>query len=218
MKKKASKKILKKAAEKVGARISARTVKAKAKVAVKLVVSATVAVRGPGVGERVPGFALVDQSGKKVSLDDLLGGGPVVIYFYPKADSSGCTAETCEFDAGLAELKGLKGLKGAGGARVVGISPDKAGLVAKFATKHGVRFSLLSDEPSASGGKAGKATPLTISAYGVWGEKSMYGNVYMGVLRTTFVIDGAGVVVRRWDNVKVPGHAAEVLAFVRGLV
>jgi len=133
-----------------------------------------------------------------VSLKELKG-KPVVLYFYPKDDTSGCTKEACDFRDGLPNFSKSK-------AVVIGVSKDSVESHKKFKTKHKLNFALGSDED-------GKVC----EAYGVWKEKSMYGRKYMGVERSTFVIDGAGVLRAEWRKVKVPGHAEEVLAAVKGL-
>ena len=127
-----------------------------------------------------------------------------MLYFYPKDDTSGCTAEACQFRDLLPNFKKIN-------AVVLGVSPDDMHSHAKFANKHDLNFTLLADEYDASD------TPIACEAYGVWQEKSMYGNSYMGVVRTTYLIDRKGKVVRRWDKVKVPGHAEEVLEAVKAL-
>ena len=149
-------------------------------------------------GEKAPDFALPDADGNTVKLAGLKG-RPVVVYFYPKDDTSGCTAEakgfTCLADA----------FKKAG-AEVLGISPDNPASHRKFQDKYGLGVRLLADEER----KAAEA-------YGVWVEKSMYGRKYMGVERATFLVDKAGTIARIWHKVKVPGHAEEVLEAVRTL-
>lgn len=154
------------------------------------------------VGSKIPSFTLADQSGAAVSLKSLLG-APLVLYAYPKADTSSCTKQACGFNEALPRLAKL-------GARVVGLSPDEPKALAKFAAKYKLDFPLLAD-PAKKG-----ETPATLDALGVWGEKSMYGNTYMGVIRTTYLLDAKGVVTHRFDAVKVPGHAAAVLAALGG--
>lgn len=155
------------------------------------------------VGDVAPAFTLPDQSGTPRSLSEFAG-GPVVLYFYPKADTPGCTTQACGFNEALPLLRGV-------GAQVIGISPDPTKPIAKFAAKYNLTFPLLGDLPDAASG-----VPTTIDAYGVWGEKSMYGKKYMGVLRTTYLLDGQGRITHRFDAVKVEGHAQEVLAALRG--
>lgn len=149
-------------------------------------------------GKKAPDFELPDAQGKALRLSSLKG-HPVVVYFYPKDDTSGCTAEAKDFTCLADDFKQA-------GAEVIGISPDSPESHAKFADKYGLGVRLLSDE----GRK-------TLEAYGVWVEKSMYGRKYMGVERTTFLVDRAGKVAKSWHKVKVPGHAEEVLAAVKAL-
>jgi len=153
-------------------------------------------------GSRVPDFRLPDADGKTHTLAACKGKS-VILYFYPKDDTSGCTAEACDFRDLLPKFDAAKTV-------VFGVSPDGVASHAKFAKKHGLNFTLLADEP----GKGG--TPATCSAYGVWQEKSMYGRKYFGVVRTTYLIGPDLRVIRRWDKVSVPGHAAEVLAAIGG--
>lgn len=149
-------------------------------------------------GARAPLFTLADQEGAKWSLKAALGGGPGVVYFYPKDDTSGCTKEACGFRDSLAAFEGL-------GAWVVGVSPQGVESKAKFAAKHGLGFPLLADEGA-----------RVCEKYGVWQEKSMYGRSYMGVVRTTYVLGRSGKVLRRFDRVRVAGHAEAVLGVLRG--
>lgn len=155
------------------------------------------------VGKKAPAFTLRDQDGKKHQLKDDAG-RPVVVYFYPKDDTSGCTKEACAFRDLLPKFHKSK-------AVVFGVSPDDEKSHAKFVAKHDLNFTLLADVPGADG------LPKVCEKYGVWQEKSMYGRKYMGVVRTTYLIDVDGKVARRWDNVKVPGHAEEVLEAVKSL-
>lgn len=149
-------------------------------------------------GKKAPDFSLPDETGAMVRLSKMKG-RPVVVYFYPKDDTSGCTREakdfTCLADA-FAEA----------GAELLGISPDSPASHQKFRSKHDLSVRLLADEEKE-----------VAKAYGVWVEKSMYGRKYMGVERSTFLIDKTGKVVRSWRKVKVPGHAEEVLTAVRAL-
>ena len=149
-------------------------------------------------GRKAPAFTLKDQDGRPHALASYAG-RPVVLYFYPKDDTSGCTAEACAFRDGLPEFNASE-------AVVLGVSPDDEASHAKFAAKFDLTFPLLADHGS-----------KVCEQYGVWQEKSMYGRKYMGVVRTTYLINGAGKVARRWDRVKVPGHAEEVLEAVRAL-
>jgi peroxiredoxin Q/BCP len=149
-------------------------------------------------GEIAPDFTLHDDDGGSVQLSKLRG-RPVVIYFYPKDDTSGCTQEAKDFTC-------LAGEFADAGAEIVGISPDSAASHKKFKAKHDLSLRLLADE-----------TKATAEAYGVWVEKSMYGRKYMGVERSTFLIDSKGKVVKSWRKVKIPGHAEAVLEAVKAL-
>jgi len=149
-------------------------------------------------GKKAPAFSLPDQDGQRHSLADYAG-RPVVIYFYPKDDTPGCTKESCAFQDNLPKFKKSK-------AAVFGVSVLGTASKAKFAAKYGLTFPLLADEDHA-----------VMEKYGVWQEKSMYGKKYMGVARTTYLIGADGKVARRWDAVKVDGHAEEVLAAVQQL-
>jgi len=149
-------------------------------------------------GDKAPAFSLPRDGGGKLSLAAVKG-KPLVLYFYPKDDTSGCTKEAIEFT----ELR--KDFEKAG-AVVAGVSPDSVAAHDKFVKKHKLGVALLSDE-----------SKTMLEAYGVWVEKSMYGKKYMGVERTTFLIDAKGKIVRVWNKVKVPGHAQEVLAAVKEL-
>ena len=144
------------------------------------------------VGEKAPAFTLVDDSGKKVSLKDFKG-KKVVLYFYPKDLTPGCTVEACDFRDISALLKKKK-------AVVLGVSKDSVTLHGKFRDKHELNFPLLSDEE-------GKVC----ETYGVWQEKSMYGKKYMGIARTTFIIGTTGKIEKIFEKVKVKGHTEEVL-------
>jgi thioredoxin-dependent peroxiredoxin len=154
------------------------------------------------VGEKAPGFTVSDQSGQSHRLEDYRGRA-VVLYFYPKDDTEDCTTEACAFNDGLKAMGKLN-------AVVLGMNAQDQKSHAKFAAKHAIEFPLLADEPGANG------TPVACDAYGVWIEKSMYGKKYMGIARTTYVINGDGRVAARWDKVKVEGHAEEVMAFLKG--
>jgi peroxiredoxin Q/BCP len=149
-------------------------------------------------GKKAPAFSLPDQEGAKHSLADYAG-RPVVVYFYPKDDTPGCTKESCAFQENLPQFKKSK-------AAVLGVSVLNSASKAKFADKYGLKFPLLADEDHSM-----------MEKYGVWQEKSMYGKKYMGVARTTYLIGPDGKVVKRWDGVKVDGHAEEVLAAVQQL-
>ncbi len=150
------------------------------------------------VGKKAPALNLADQDGEKHRLSDYLG-APVVLYFYPKDDTSGCTTQACEFRDDKAKFKRA-------GAAVLGVSPQDVKSKAKFAGKLGLNFPILADEGSKISEK-----------YGVWQEKSMYGRKYMGVVRTTYLIGADGKVKRRWDKVKPAGHADEVLEAIKAL-
>jgi peroxiredoxin Q/BCP len=150
------------------------------------------------VGRKAPAFSLKDQTGKTHMLSDYAG-KPVVLYFYPKDDTPGCTKETCDFRDRLPQLR-------KGQAAVLGVSILDEKSKAKFAQKYDVSFPLLADPDHA-----------VAEQFGVWQEKSRYGRTYMGIARTTFLIDKDGKVARRWDNVKVDGHAAEVVEAVKNL-
>jgi peroxiredoxin Q/BCP len=141
-------------------------------------------------GVKAPAFTLPDTDGMKVSLSEFLG-KPVVVYFYPKDDTPGCTKEACQFNDSLAAFEGL-------GIPVIGISPDKSHL--KFREKYGLDFALLSDPDK-----------TVMEKYGAWGEKMMYGKKTVGVIRSTFLIDAKGKIAKAWYSVKADGHAAKVL-------
>jgi thioredoxin-dependent peroxiredoxin len=149
-------------------------------------------------GGKAPAFSLQDQSGKTHSLTDYAG-RPVVLYFYPKDDTPGCTREACAFRDALPDFK-------KGKAIVLGVSILDTTSKGRFARKHKLNFPLLADPDHKVADK-----------YGVWTKKSMYGKSFMGLARTTFLIGPDGVVARRWDKVKVDGHAAAVLEAVESL-
>ena len=150
----------------------------------------------PKVGSKAPAIALRDGSGSTVKLSDFKG-KPVVLYFYPKDDTPGCTVEAKEFQASLKAFEKA-------GAVVIGVSPDSQKSHCKFAEKFGLTFTLLCDEEHAVAEK-----------FGLWVEKSMYGKKYMGVQRATFLIDGDGKIAKVWPKVKPEGHAAEVLSAIK---
>ena len=150
------------------------------------------------VGDKAPEFSLPKDGGGKIALKDLKGKA-VVLYFYPKDDTSGCTAEACAFRDAFPDFSNVK-------AAIVGISRDSVQSHDKFKAKHELPFTLASDED-------GKIC----EAYGTWVEKSMYGRKYMGIERATFLIDGKGVIRGIWRKVKVPGHADEMLKEAAGL-
>jgi thioredoxin-dependent peroxiredoxin len=149
-------------------------------------------------GTTAPDFTLPDQDGAPVKLSDLRG-KTVVLYFYPKADTPGCTKEACAFEEAGATL-------GRMGLNVVGVSPDKMKPIEKFAEKFKLTFPLASDEDHA-----------VAERYGSWVEKSMYGRKYMGIDRSTFLIDGAGKLAKVWRKVSVTGHVDDVLKAVQAL-
>ena len=152
----------------------------------------------PGIGAMAPDFNLPRDGGGRISLADFHG-KPLVLFFYPKDDTTGCTAESLAFTALAPEFD-------AAGAAVIGMSPDSAACHDKFIRKHRLSVALASDEEK-----------TTLQAYGVWKEKSMYGKKYMGIERTTVLIDAAGKVAKVWPKVKVPGHAEEVLEAAKAL-
>ncbi len=150
------------------------------------------------IGSTPPDFTLPRDGGGTITLSGLRG-KPVVLYFYPKDDTSGCTQEAIEFSGLRPQFEKL-------GAKVIGMSPDPVKKHDKFKTKHDLKVDLVADEDKA-----------IIEAYGLWVEKSMYGRRYMGVERTTYLIDSAGKIAKIWNKVKVPGHAAEVLEATKAL-
>lgn len=152
-----------------------------------------------GKRERAPDFALPTDDGGEVSLRSLAG-RPAVVYFYPKDDTSGCTAEAKAFSELAPNFRAL-------GVEVIGISPDSIARHRKFRDKHELTVRLAADEDKAAA-----------TAFGVWVEKSMYGRKYMGVDRSTFLLDADGGIVQAWRKVKVPGHAAQVLDAAHALV
>lgn len=148
------------------------------------------------LGTKAPAFSLPADDGTTVSLKDLKG-KRVVLYFYPKDDTSGCTVEACEFRDSWAAVRRA-------GAVVLGVSPDGVPSHGKFKAKHQLPFRLLADTDHA-----------VAKTYGVWGEKSMYGRRYFGILRTTFLLDASGKVVQVFEKVRPRGHAAQVLEALR---
>jgi thioredoxin-dependent peroxiredoxin len=142
------------------------------------------------VGSQFPDFSLPDQDGKVVSLADLKG-KKAVIYFYPKDDTTGCTAQACSFRDRMPDIEG---------ARVIGVSPDSSKSHRKFADKFGLSFTLLADTERS-----------LIEACGLWIEKTLYGKKYMGVDRTTYLLDEDGKVIRVWRKVKPQDHADEIV-------
>jgi thioredoxin-dependent peroxiredoxin len=147
-------------------------------------------------GKKAPAFSLKDQEGKTHGLK-AYAGRPLVLYFYPKDDTPGCTTEACNFRDALPDFSKVN-------ATVLGVSVLDTASKARFAAKHTLNFPLLADEDHAVADK-----------YGAWQEKSMYGRKYMGIARITYLIDGDGTVAKRWDKVSVGTHADEVLEAVK---
>jgi len=147
----------------------------------------------PEIASKAPAFTLADSASKKHALKDYLG-KKVVVYFYPKDDTPGCTTEACDFRDSLDTL-------GDQGVAVLGISADSSASHQKFADKYKLNFTLLSDPDK-----------KVMEAYGAWGEKTLYGKKSIGVIRSTFLIDDKGRVAHVWANVKAKGHVAQVLA------
>lgn len=146
----------------------------------------------PEVGKAAPAFKLKNQDGKTISLSDFKG-KDVVLYFYPKDDTPGCTTEACSFRDELPRFKGVN-------AVILGVSPDSVESHKKFADKYELPFDLLSDE-----------TKEIVQKYDVWKEKNNYGKKYMGVVRSTFIIDKDNKIKKIFNNVKVNGHSEEVM-------
>ncbi|NQW30788.1 MAG: thioredoxin-dependent thiol peroxidase [Ignavibacteria bacterium] len=142
-------------------------------------------------GKRAPAFSSETETGSALQLKDLKGAW-VILYFYPKDDTSSCTAEACDFRDNMKVLAKK-------GVRVIGVSPDSAKKHQKFIEKYDLNFTLLADTEK-----------VVCEKYDVWKEKSMYGRKYMGVIRTTYIIDPSGEIVKTFDKVKVTGHVAEV--------
>lgn len=149
-------------------------------------------------GAPAPDFSLPATGGRTVSRAALLG-KPFVLYFYPRADTPGCTKEACAFQAGLPDFSGL-------GVTVIGVSKDGMKALEKFAEKYTLEFPLASDPES-----------KMIDAYGAWVEKSMYGKKYMGIERSTVLVDAQGKIAKIWPKVKIDGHADDVLKAVKAL-
>jgi peroxiredoxin Q/BCP len=150
------------------------------------------------VGDKAPPFALSRDGGTRVSLKDFKG-RKLVLYFYPKADTPGCTKEAIAFS-------GLRAAFAKAGTDILGVSADPVAKQDKFKTKHKLLIALASDE-----------SKEMLQAYGAWGEKSMYGLKFIGVIRKTYLIGADGRIVRIWPKVRVPGHAEEVLEAARAL-
>lgn len=149
-------------------------------------------------GDKAPDFSLQANGGEKLSLK-MFSGKPLILYFYPKDDTAGCTREAIDFSGAAAKFKKL-------GATVVGVSKDSVASHDRFKTKHKLTIALASDPE-------GKV----IESYGSWVEKSMYGRKYMGIDRSTFLIDGKGRIAKIWRKVRVPGHVEEVLGETKSL-
>jgi peroxiredoxin Q/BCP len=149
-------------------------------------------------GDMLPEMTLTGADGAPIHLADYRG-RPLVVYFYPKADTPGCTSEAIDFTGLIDDF-------GALGVPVIAVSKDPASKLARFAQKHGLAVTLASDGDGS-----------LCEAFGTWVEKSLYGRNYMGIARATFLADGAGRIVRVWPKVKVKGHAVEVLAAARAL-
>ena len=153
---------------------------------------------GLGIGSRAPAFTLSDGSGRSVSSSSLTG-APYVLYFYPKDNTTGCTKQACDFRDSFPAFGRVR-------ARVLGVSPDSEASHAGFAKKHGLPFTLLADPDK-----------TLANAYGVWAKKQNYGREYMGIVRSTFVVDAKGVIQKAWRGVKVNGHVDAVLDAVKAL-
>jgi peroxiredoxin Q/BCP len=150
------------------------------------------------VGDKAPSFKLKNQDAKVISLADLKG-NPIVLYFYPKDDTPGCTKEACNFRDEFPKFGKMK-------ADIIGVSIDSVESHKKFASKYKLPFNLLSDEKKE-----------VVEKYGVWKEKNMYGKKYMGIERTTFVIDGDGKIAKIFPKVKVEEHNKEVIEALKEL-
>jgi peroxiredoxin Q/BCP len=149
-------------------------------------------------GDKAPAFALHRENGEKISLQSLRG-SKVVLYFYPRANTAGCTQEAIAFNGKRKDFTRANTV-------ILGVSADPLKAQEKFRDKYEIAFPLLSDE-----------THKMLSAYGAWGKKSLYGKTFLGVKRMTYLIDEKGVIVRVWPKVKVAGHAEEVLAEARAI-
>jgi len=145
------------------------------------------------IGDRAPDFSLPDDAGTQVSLADFSGKG-LVLYFYPKAFTPGCTTEACDFRDATTSLDRA-------GYAIVGVSPDPVAVLARFRREHRLSFPMLSD-----------ADHTVAAAYGAWGTKTDYGREYQGIIRSTFVIGADGLIERVWRNVKAKGHAGRLVA------
>jgi peroxiredoxin Q/BCP len=154
---------------------------------------------GPAEGAPAPAFSMPASGGRVVSSEGLKG-KPYLLYFYPKADTPGCTKQACGVQEALPQLGKI-------GLEVIGVSPDPMPPIEKFAAKYKLTFPLASD-----------ADQKVASAYGTWVEKSMYGKTYMGMERSSFLVDGSGKVVKVWRKVKPEEHAAQVMEAAKGLL
>ena len=143
-------------------------------------------------GDKAPHFEGLNQNGEKVSLSDFTG-KKLILYFYPKDDTPGCTAEACNLNDNFQSWADK-------GYEIVGVSPDSVKSHLKFAGKYGLKFNLLADEDK-----------TILEAYGAWGEKKMYGKPYMGVLRMTFVIDGQGIITEIFEKVETKDHTNQII-------
>ena len=181
------------AAPKKAAAKTAAPKMAAAKTAAPKTAAPKTAAAGVGEGDKAPAFSLPDEAGAIVRSTSLTG-KPYVIYFYPKDDTPGCTKEACDFRDNLRAFNAAQ-------VRVLGVSPDDPKRHATFKTKYGLTFTLLSDTEK-----------KLIEAYGIWIKKLNYGKEYMGVQRSTFLIDTSGKVAKAWHGVRVPGHVEAVLA------
>lgn len=150
-------------------------------------------------GLHAPEFTLKNESGEDVSLSDFAGNKYIILYFYPKDATPGCTTQACDFRDAYESFENLN-------AVILGVSPDGEKAHTKFIAKHGLPFSLLIDDQH-----------QVSEAYGVWVLKKMYGKEYMGVERSTFLIDPTGTVIKEWRKVKVKGHVEEALQTLRGI-
>lgn len=155
-------------------------------------------IKGPAVGDKAPAFSLPSDTGAAVSLPDFKG-RKLVLYFYPKADTPGCTQEAIDFSR-------LTKLFEKTDTAILGVSADPVPALGRFRTKHALSVGLASDEKHAM-----------LKSYGVWGQKTMFGRKYMGVIRATFLIAPDGRIAKVWPKVKVSGHAEEVLAAAKSL-
>ena len=190
----------KKTSKKPASKTSSKPAKASAKPVAKPKADASKSADGAGLeGRKAPAFNLPDREGNATRLSDLTAKGNVVLYFYPKDMTPGCTAEACSFRDNIGAIRKL-------GAEVVGISGDSAASHQKFTDKYSLNFPLLADADNA-----------VAKAYGVYKMKSLYGRQFMGIERTTFVIDRTGVIRKVFPKVKVNGHTHEVVGALKSL-